>query len=117
MKLRSTSKPYVITSVKGLLPKAPRSASGYRLFSPDAVRRLKFIKRAQELGFSLKEIRELLALRLSPRTTTAEIRKRAEAKLVDIEGKIRSLTSMSNSLRKLTESCDGCAPLSACPHS
>jgi MerR family copper efflux transcriptional regulator len=100
---------------EGLLPKAPRSASGYRLFSPDSIRRLRFIKRAQELGFSLKEIRELLALRLSPRTTSAEIRKRAEVKIADIEGKIKSLVSMSKSLRKLTESCDGCAPLSACP--
>ena len=100
---------------EGLLPKAPRSASGYRLFPTDAARRLRFIKRAQELGFSLKEIRELLGLRLSPRTTSAEIRKRAEAKIADIEGKMKSLASMSKSLRKLTESCDGCAPLSECP--
>ena len=100
---------------EGLLPKAPRSASGYRLFPTDAARRLRFIRRAQELGFSLKEIRELLALRLSPRTTTAEIRKRAEAKIADIEGKIKSLASMSKSLRKLTKSCAGCAPLSECP--
>lgn len=100
---------------EGLLPKAPRSASGYRLFPTDAVRRLRFIKRAQELGFSLKEIRELLALRLLPRTTSGEIRKRAEAKIADIEGKMRSLASMRKSLRKLAESCSGCAPLSECP--
>jgi MerR family mercuric resistance operon transcriptional regulator len=100
---------------EGLLPKAPRSASGYRLFPTDATRRLRFIRRAQELGFSLKEIRELLALRVSPRTTSAEIRKRAEAKIADIEGKIKSLESMSKSLRKLTKSCGGCAPLSECP--
>lgn len=100
---------------EGLLPKAPRSAAGYRLFPTDAARRLRFIKRAQELGFSLKEIRELLGLRLSPRTTSAEIRKRAEAKIADIEGKMKSVASMSKSLRKLTDSCDGCAPLSECP--
>lgn len=100
---------------QGLLPKAPRSASGYRLFPIDATRRLRFIRRAQELGFSLKEIRELLALRLSPRTTSAEIKKRAEGKIADIEGKIKSLESMSKSLRKLTKSCAGCAPLSECP--
>ncbi len=100
---------------EGLLPKAPRSASGYRLFPTDATRRLRFIRRAQELGFSLKEIRELLALRLSPRSSTAEIRKRAEAKIADIEGKIKSLESMSKSLRKLTKSCAGCAPVSECP--
>lgn len=100
---------------EGLLPKAPRSASGYRLFPADAMRRLRFIRRAQELGFSLKEIRELLALRISPGTTSAEIRKRAEAKIADIEGKIRSLESMNKSLRKLTKSCARCGPLSECP--
>ncbi|HYM79658.1 MAG TPA: MerR family DNA-binding protein [Candidatus Dormibacteraeota bacterium] len=100
---------------EGLLPRAPRSASGYRLFPIDATRRLRFIRRAQELGFSLKEIRELLALRLSPRTTSAEIKKRAEAEIADIAGKIKSLESMSKSLRKLTKSCAGCAPLSECP--
>ncbi len=100
---------------QGLLPKPPRSASGYRLFPTEAARRLKFIKRAQELGFSLSEIRELLALRMSPRTTSAEIRKRTEAKITDIEGKIKSLDSMRKTLVKLARSCGGCAPLSECP--
>ncbi len=100
---------------QGLLPKPPRSASGYRLFPAEASRRLKFIKRAQELGFSLCEIRELLALRLSPRTTSAEICKRTEAKIADIEGKIKSLDSMRKTLVKLARSCGGCAPLSKCP--
>src|SRR3989442_10720788 len=53
---------------RGLLPKPPRSASGYRLFPAETARRLKFIRRAQELGFSLTEIRELLLLRVSRRT-------------------------------------------------
>src|SRR5436305_373863 len=100
---------------KGLLPKPPRSTSGYRLFPVDTARRLRFIKRAQELGFSLSEIRELLMLRLSSRTTSTEIRKRAEAKIADIEGKITSLDSMRKSLFKLARSCAGCAPLSECP--
>ena len=100
---------------RGLLPKPPRSASGYRLFPADAAPRLRFIRRAQELGFSLIEIRELLALRVSPRTTSAEIRKRTEAKIADIEHKIKSLESMRKSLRKLTNSCAGCGPISECP--
>jgi MerR family transcriptional regulator, copper efflux regulator len=100
---------------RGLMPKAPRSASGYRLFPADATRRLRFIRRAQDLGFSLKEIRELLALRVSPRTTSAEIRKRAEAKIADIDGKIRSLESMNKTLRKLTKSCAGFGSASECP--
>jgi MerR family mercuric resistance operon transcriptional regulator len=100
---------------QGLLPKPPRSASGYRLFPADAARRLKFIKRAQELGFSLREIRELLELRVSPRTNSAEIRRRTESKIADIESKIKTLDSMRKSLRKLAESCAACAPHSKCP--
>jgi len=79
---------------EGLLPKPPRSASGYRLYSTDTARRLKFIKRAQQLGFSLSEIRELLALRMSPQANNAEIRRRTESKIADIESKIKTLESM-----------------------
>ena len=95
---------------RGLLPRPPRTASGYRIFPVEATRRLRFIKRAQELGFSLREIRELLALRVSSRTNSTEIRKRAEAKIGDIEGKIRTLNSMRKTLERLTRSCSGCVP-------
>lgn len=100
---------------RDLLPKPPRTASGYRLFPADTALRLRFIRRAQELGFSLKEIRELLALSVSPRTTSAEIRKRTEVKIADIEQKIKNLQSMRKSLRKLTSSCAGCGPIADCP--
>lgn len=100
---------------RGLLPRPPRSAAGYRLFPAEAARRLKFIRRAQELGFSLAEIRELLSLRMSRATTSAAIRARAEAKIADIEAKIRTLESMKKTLRRLTRVCDGCAPVAECP--
>ena len=100
---------------RGLLPRPPRSASGYRLFPAEAARRLRFIRRAQELGFSLKEVGELLSLRVSRRTTSAAIRARAEAKIAGIQEKIRNLKSMKKTLQKLTKVCDGCAPLAECP--
>jgi len=100
---------------RGLLLRPPRSASGYRLFPAEAARRLRFIRRAQELGFSLAEIGELLSLRVSRSTTSGDIRARAEVKIADIEGKINSLESMKKTLRKLTRVCDGCAPLVECP--
>ena len=100
---------------RGLMPKPPRSASGYRLFPAEASRRLRFIRRAQELGFSLREISDLLSLRVSRTTTSAEIRARAEAKIADIEAKIRTLESMKKTLRKLTKVCARCVPAAKCP--
>lgn len=100
---------------RGLLPKPPRSASGYRLFPVEAARRLRFIRRAQELGFSLGEIRELLSLRVSATARSTDVRKRAEAKIADIDAKIRSLDSMKRTLRNLTNACEGCGPIAACP--
>jgi len=100
---------------RGLLPKPPRSASGYRLFPADAARRLRFIKRAQDLGFSLREIQELLFLRMSSGAANIEMRKRTVAKIADIEEKIKTLDSMRETLLKLASSCDSCVPLSKCP--
>src|SRR6266849_2095335 len=96
---------------QGLLPKPPRTPAGYRMFPSEAARRLRFIKRAQELGFSLKEIRELLSLRMKPGAKRADIRARTDAKIADIEQKIRTLEGMKKALRGLTEQCDGCGPL------
>lgn len=99
----------------GLFPKPPRSPSGYRLFSSESVRRVRFIKRGQELGFSLKEIKELLALRIAPGSTRADVRKRAEAKIADIEEKVQHLRAMKKSLVRLKEACCGSGPASGCP--
>jgi len=100
---------------QGLLAAPPRTAAGYRVFPSDAARRLRFIKRAQELGFSLTEISELLAIRVKPGTKQADVRIRAEAKITDIDQKIRTLQAMKKSLRLLTERCEGCGPLTECP--
>jgi len=100
---------------EGLLPKPPRLASGYRVFSSDAVRRVRFIKRAQELGFSLKEIKELLAIRIDPERDCSGVQKLAKAKVTDIEQKIRTLQAMRKVLGKLATACPGRGPLSECP--
>src|SRR6476620_10463615 len=86
-----------------LLPKAPRLASGYRVFPNDTVRRVRFIKRAQELGFTLSEIRELLTLRIDHERDRSDVRAIAEAKLADIEEKIRTLTAMKDALVRLKD--------------
>jgi MerR family transcriptional regulator, copper efflux regulator len=99
----------------GLLPKPPRSGSGYRQFSSESVRRVRFIKRAQELGFSLKEIKELLALRIAAASTRGDVRKRAEAKISDIEKKVQHLRAMKKILVRLSETCHGNGPARDCP--
>ena len=83
---------------RGLVERPPRSASNYRLYPEDAVRRVRFIKRAQELGFSLKDIKELLSLRAAPEAGCHEVRAHAEAKIKDIDDKIGSLTAMKHAL-------------------
>lgn len=100
---------------EGLLPKPPRLPSGYRVFSRDAVRRVRFIKRAQELGFSLKEIKELLSIRVDPRSDCSSVQRLAKAKLADIDEKIRTLQAMKRVLTKLATACPGRGPTSECP--
>ena len=100
---------------RGLLERPPRSLSNYRLYSEDAVRRVQFIKRAQERGFSLKDIKEFLSLRAAPKTGCGEIRAHAEAKIKDIDEKIRSLMAMKSALSTLVSECSGQGPLTECP--
>lgn len=99
----------------GLIGEAARTPSGYRQFEPDVVRRLRFVQRAQALGFSLEEIRELLELRLSPAASATEVREKADAKLSEIEAKLSDLRRMRRALKELTRSCCGNGPTSDCP--
>lgn len=100
---------------KGLLDGPPRTASGYRQYSQEVVRRIRFIKLAKELGFSLKEVAELLSLRVDPETTCAEVKAQAEDKIADIDAKIRDLSRMKDALVTLAAACSGRGPTSACP--
>ena len=100
---------------RGLLPRAPRTASGYRLYDPDAVVRLRFIKRAQDLGFSLEEIAELLELRVEHGATCAAVETKAKEKIAMVEKKIGELERMKTVLVELSRACDLREPTSDCP--
>ncbi len=100
---------------RNLLPNPRRTESNYRTYLGDTLRRVRFIKRAQQLGFSLKEIQELLSLRASPRSRCAAVRRRSQAKLADIDEKIRTLEAMRGALSKLVRACSGHGPISDCP--
>lgn len=99
----------------GLLPKPTRTSANYRLYPADAVGRIRFIRRAQQLGFTLKEIKALLELRVSPKSSCSDVRRLAGEKVTDIEARIRSLKKMRKALLKLAEQCDAGRRDSNCP--
>lgn len=99
----------------GLLEEPPRRASGYRQYSEQVVQRLHFIKRAKSLGFSLKEITELLLLRVDAQTSCEEVRQRTEAKIAEVERKLVELQRMRQALLQVAALCTGQGPGSRCP--
>ncbi len=100
---------------RGLIPEPPRLESGYRQYPQEAIARIQFIKRAKGLGFSLREISDLFALRRDPHTTCNDIRKRAETKIKDVQAKIIDLQRIETALARLVASCTGYGPTSDCP--
>ncbi len=99
----------------GLLKEPPRNDSGYRQYPPEAVVKLCFIKKAKQLGFSLKEIEELIALRHKQDATCGDIKAQAEEKIKNIEERIRDLAKMKAALLKLTRRCSDNGPVYECP--
>ena len=101
---------------EGLIAEPPRDeSSGYRRYPEDTVARLRFVKKAKELGFSLKEIGELLSLKARPSGSCADVRSRATDKIEDIDQKIAVLQAMRKALTGLVEECSGNGPRSECP--
>jgi MerR family mercuric resistance operon transcriptional regulator len=98
----------------GLLPKPPRNDSGYRQFPEEAVVRLRFTKNAQRLGFSLKEIRELLSLRLIPDSACLDIKEKAEVKIAEIDQKMVELKTLRKALKELSARCAQATPINEC---
>ena len=100
---------------EGLIAEPPRNASGYRAYPEEAVAQIQFTKRAKELGFTLKEIKELLSLRVDRKTSCEVVLSRAKAKIDDVEGKIRTLQKMKKALVKLTSACAERGAMGPCP--
>lgn len=90
-----------------LLRKADRTEGGFRLYSPDAIRRVRFIKKAQALGFSLDEIRDLLALDDAPTTTCSQMRDVLGKKIATVKEMIRNLNRLQKALTTLADRCPG----------
>lgn len=102
---------------EGLIDPPPRRPSGYREYPEDAIRRIRFIRRAKELGFTLKEIKELLNLRVDPGSpaTCDAVRALAEEKLADVRARIQALTRLEAILSQLVQDCCNRSVASNCP--
>ncbi|WP_455380973.1 heavy metal-responsive transcriptional regulator [Acidihalobacter prosperus] len=99
----------------GLIVPSRRTAANYRLYDEEAERRLRFIRRAQSIGFSLSEIAQLLSLHAYPESDMAAVKSISETKINEIQGKINDLERMKQGLESLTQRCPGHGPIADCP--
>ena len=100
---------------EGLLPKVQRLASGYRVYADADLKRLRFVSRAKALGFTLQEIRDLLALSDNRGGDMAELKAAATEKLGSVESKLAELERIRAGLQALVASCPGHGDLGQCP--
>lgn len=98
---------------QGLIEQPPKG-EGYRTYSPELVARIRFIRQAQGLGFSLRETQELLALRANPNADCAAMRAQAQHKIAEVDEKISGLLRVRAALQTVIEACPGCGELQAC---
>ncbi len=99
----------------GLLPAPTRRASGYREYAAADIERLRFIRRAKELGFTLTEIAELLSLTADRHNDMRGVKRKAEERLTQVEHKIKELQRVRRGLQKLIAVCPGHGELARCP--
>lgn len=100
---------------RGLIPRAEREASsGYRVYPPDILGIVRFVREAQTLGFSLAEVGELLRLR-GEDASCADVRRAAQAKLDDVERRLAGLRRVRSALRRLVETCRTDGSMRDCP--
>jgi MerR family mercuric resistance operon transcriptional regulator len=100
---------------EGLIDEPERNPSGYRQYPAETIKRVLFIQRAKEIGFTLKEIHDLLSLQEKPEACCGDVLSKAESKMVEIEAKINELQRMKNALAKLTMECISDNGLDNCP--
>ena len=100
---------------RGLIRRGRRSEGNIRLYDSAAVRRLRFVSEAKDIGFSLNEIGELLSMRQDAAADCAQVRGRAMRKLQEVDHKIRGLRRIRKTLSKLAGSCPGTGPIARCP--
>ena len=100
---------------QGLLPQPRRQASGYRSYGDEDVARLRFVRRAKELGFSLEEIAELLRLSTATDGHRSEVRTLAARRLVDVESRLAELERIRGVLTDLVDRCSGKGSIEGCP--
>lgn len=100
---------------RNLLKPVARKESGYRVYDDESISRLRFIKFAQELGFSLKDIKELLALRGNDKSACAKTKARAQKQLAEVESRILQLEQMRDTLKGLIGECEKNKLSPCCP--
>ena len=98
-----------------LLDPVRRTSSNYRIYSEADIARVRFIKNAQKLGFSLKEVQELIKLRVYKEKSCERAMKKAQVKLEDIETKIKTLNVIKRALKELIAQCEGTVSTTSCP--
>ncbi len=100
---------------RGLIAAPPRTAAGYRHYDPGVVDRIRFVRRAQDLGFTLEEIKDLLGLRVNNPASCARVEAATQAKLEAVESKIRELDRLRATLHRLVQSCRQRKKTVTCP--
>jgi len=101
---------------QGLLPKPVKPQGGFRHYPEEDIARIRFIKRAQDIGFTLREVKELLKLKIDKKATCGQVMKKADEKILEVDQKIKDLQQMKKSLKQIRKCCeDGTLTLTECP--
>jgi len=100
---------------RGLISEPPRNRSGHRQYPLETLKRTRFIKRCQALGFSLNEVLSILELKMTPDSTCSDMQSRVSEKIKTVEEKIAELNQIKEALRRMLKKCSGKGPIGHCP--